>query len=151
MQITHTIYDVNLCLARNLWFPTKKSLVPGLQANNYRNSTCTGPLDLVNLWAARSSGFVPGNLAKASIVHVARVILWPALTSSARVSARARTPLNTYNKKDLVSNPTWWEARINIQSLVIGVYLAFALSRCYCANRLVPGCIPFGQYQAEVP
>ena len=34
------------------------------------DSHCPRPLDLVNQWQARSSGFVPGDLAKACIVHI---------------------------------------------------------------------------------
>ena len=69
-------------------------------------SYCIGPPGLVNLWQARSP---------ASIVHIAPS---DPMTSRAQILAYVRPPLhlNPHNKKDLVSNPAWWEAQINIHT-----------------------------------
>ena len=49
--------------------------VPGIRAGQQTMTSidwhCTGPPGLVNLWLERSPGLVPGDLAKAKIVHIA--------------------------------------------------------------------------------
>ena len=65
-------------------------------------SHCTRPSGLVNLWPARSPGFVPGDLAKASIVHIAYTDAITSITSSAGVLACVQPipPQNSLLKKN---------------------------------------------------
>ena len=48
----------------------RQAFVQGKVSMTSRDSHCTWHSHLVNLWQARSPGFVPRDLAKASIVHV---------------------------------------------------------------------------------
>ena len=77
-------------------------------------SHCSWPSDFVN--QQDHLVFMPGNLARGSLVHMHLMILWLALTCGVWVLARARPPsnLDLHYKKDIVSNPFWWEARMNI-------------------------------------
>ena len=74
--------------------------VPEGQTMKSKDSHHTRLSGLLNLWQARSLGFV-------FTLHL--VILWPALTNSTWVSAHDQPPppLNTHYKIDLVSNPAY--------------------------------------------
>ena len=79
--------------------------LPGIHTGELNNdSHCTRPSSLVNLWPTKLPDFVLGDLAKASIVHIAPS---EPKTSSAQFSAYVWPPpsLNPHYKKHLVSNP----------------------------------------------
>ena len=94
--------------------PGHLAYVLGGQIITSRDSHCTRPSGQVNLWPARSPGFVQRDLVKTSIIHIAL--------------SKSLHPLNPHCKKDLVPNPAWWKAQINIYpslSLLVSFNLLF--------------------------
>ena len=70
---------------------------------------CSRPPGKVNLLPARSSGFVPGDLTKASVVPIAYC---GPMTSIVQQFWPPQNPLN--KNIYLASNPAWWEVQIDI-------------------------------------
>ena len=76
----------------------------GCQTMTSIDSHCTRLLGLMNLWSARSPGFVPGDLAKASIVHIAPE-LWALSTYDQHWRILARMKLLPFPKSLLLKRP----------------------------------------------
>ena len=72
----------------------------------FMNSCCTWPSDRVNLWPTWSPGFVPGDIARASIYHIAPNDHMTSTDQQGSASARVwtSTPLNLHYERNLVKS-----------------------------------------------